>query len=666
MTRAPLYPFSAVVGQEQMRLALLLNAVSPLIGGVLIRGEKGTAKSTVARALAALLPEQPVVVGCPFGCAPPELCGEHASAQQRGEALSLTSRPVPVVELPSNATEDRLAGTLDLSAALQEGKKRFEPGLLAAANRGILYVDEVNLLSDHLVDLLLDAAAMGVHTVEREGVSFQHPARFLLIGTMNPEEGELRPQLLDRFGLCVEVRGLASVEERVEVMRRRAAFEADPVGFAAQWATEEQRLRDQIMRAHTLLPHVQVEETLLRLIATIALELGVDGHRADLVVLRTARALAAYEGRLAVTPADVRRAAELALPHRLRRRPFEEPREHAERLQEMLERHCPTGSVPPPDEHVPGPLPDPPLPPAERSRREGRDDQPPAPPSLPPTSAPPDRPATIGSPLALPDLPLVRDRQPRASAGRREQSLTSEARGRVVRAAFPHQPTDDLALAATIRAAAAHPPAPGAALAVSVEPEDLRQNVRQRKVGAEILFVVDASGSMGAQRRMEAAKGAVLTLLTEAYQRRDRVGMVVFRGQGAELLLPFTASVEVAHRQLRALPTGGRTPLAAGIAQALQLVQQPHPRAKRAYRVVVLITDGRANVPLADGSPVEDALHLARQLGESGVTTLVLDPESGFPSFGLARQLAEAARATYVRLADLSAEAIAARVRQLC
>jgi Mg-chelatase subunit ChlI len=323
---APSYPFTALVGQEDMRLALILNVINPGLSGVLIRGEKGTAKSTAVRALAEILPEIQVVAGCPFQCDPAgdEFCPICAAGREAGEELIAEPRRVRVVELPVGATEDRVLGTLDLEGALTEGTKRFEPGLLAAAHRGILYVDEVNLLEDHLVDVLLDAAAMGVNTVEREGVSFVHPARFTLVGTMNPEEGELRPQLLDRFGLCAQVKGLDEPDRRREVVRRRLDFEADPVGFTAGWRAESESLARKIEAARAGLGRVQLSEAALDRAVDLALRVGVDGHRGDLTLVKAALTLAAFEGRDAASEDDLMRAARLALPHRVRRRPFQD------------------------------------------------------------------------------------------------------------------------------------------------------------------------------------------------------------------------------------------------------------------------------------------------------------------------------------------------------
>jgi magnesium chelatase subunit I len=321
------YPFVAIVGQERLKRSLILNVVNPALSGVLIRGEKGTAKSTAVRALADLLPEIAVVDGDPFQSDPDDpktMAPEVRARFEAGETLPVRRRKVRVVELPISATEDRVVGTLDLERALREGVKKVEPGLLASANRGILYVDEVNLLDDHVVDVLLDSAAMGVNTIEREGISFSHPARFTLVGTMNPEEGDLRPQLLDRFGLCVHVEGLNTPEQRVEVVKRRAAFEADPEGFVGQWAAETKKMRAAVAQAIALCPSVRAVDAILLNIAERSLKLGVDGHRSDIVMLKAAKAIAAWAGRDEVIPADVEEAAELALAHRMRRRPFED------------------------------------------------------------------------------------------------------------------------------------------------------------------------------------------------------------------------------------------------------------------------------------------------------------------------------------------------------
>ena len=335
-----IYPFTAIVGQQRMRRALILNAVDPRIGGVLIRGERGTAKSTAARALAALLPNVKVVGGCRFGCDPENSitwCTECRERNAQGEELPSVLIPTPFVNLPVSATEDRVVGTLDIEKAIQKGERHFEPGVLAAANRGLLYIDEVNLLDDHVVDILLDSAAMGVNIVEREGISFSHPARFILVGTMNPEEGDLRPQLLDRFALSVEIYGIRDARERVQIMERNLEFEATPDTFRNQWLPKEQELSEQIANARKLLEQVQHTSRDLLSIAALTASLNVEGHRSDLVILKTARAQAAFDDRTAITDRDIALAAELALPHRLKRGPFQQTEMGMEELQERIE-----------------------------------------------------------------------------------------------------------------------------------------------------------------------------------------------------------------------------------------------------------------------------------------------------------------------------------------
>jgi Mg-chelatase subunit ChlI len=336
----PIYPFTAIVGQERMRRALVLNAVDPRIGGVLIRGERGTAKSTAARALAALLPRVAVVADCRFGCDPDRpttWCTECRERVDRGEALPVQLRTTAFVNLPVSATEDRVVGTLDIERAIQKGERHFEPGVLAAANRGLLYIDEVNLLDDHVVDILLDSAAMGMNIVEREGISFAHPARFILVGTMNPEEGDLRPQLLDRFALSVEIRGIHNARERVLIMERNLAFESNAENFRQQFMPQEEELSHQIEQARTLVDQVTYSSCDMLSIAALSADMNVDGHRSDLVILKTARAHAAFEGRRAITDRDIALAAELALPHRIKRGPFHQAEMSMEDLQERIE-----------------------------------------------------------------------------------------------------------------------------------------------------------------------------------------------------------------------------------------------------------------------------------------------------------------------------------------
>jgi magnesium chelatase subunit D len=356
MPMRTLYPFTAIVGQARLKKALVLNAINPALGGVLVRGHKGTAKSTAARGLAGLLPEIEVVEGCAFHChptAPIGACAACSNAGRDDHGRRVVRRPMAFVDLPLGATEDRLIGTLNLEDAIQQGRRRFEPGLLAEAHRGILYVDEVNLLEDHLVDVLLDAAAMGTNVVEREGVSVAHPSRFILIGTMNPEEGELRPQFLDRFALCVDVEGIDAPAERAEVIRRRLRFEADPEGFRDAWDEAERALAGEIARAQASLPEVTCPDSLLERVACLTVELGVHGHRADLALVKTACTLAADHGRTEVAPDDIREAAELVLPHRMRRTPFQEPQLASDELERSFDRHFNPPTPPPPQSAPP-------------------------------------------------------------------------------------------------------------------------------------------------------------------------------------------------------------------------------------------------------------------------------------------------------------------------
>ncbi|MEU2557788.1 putative cobaltochelatase [Streptomyces longispororuber] len=672
------YPFTALVGQDDLRLALLLNAVSPAVGGVLVRGEKGTAKSTAVRALSALLPEVDVVAGCRFSCAPG--APDPGCPDGPHEPGTGTTRAARMVELPVGASEDRLVGSLDIERALAEGVKAFEPGLLADAHRGILYVDEVNLLHDHLVDLLLDAAAMGASYVEREGVSVRHAARFLLVGTMNPEEGELRPQLLDRFGLTVEVAASREPDQRVEVVRRRLAYDDDPEGFAGRWAGEEAAVRDRVVAARALLPRVRLDDGALRQIAATCAAFEVDGMRADIVMARTATALAAWAGREDVLAEDVRQAALLALPHRRRRNPFDAPGLDEDKLDETLEEFAAD---------------DPGTGPGEGDGDGGDDDQGPdgdgggGGGGVPPQAPPPDTDASAGSstPPAGGEAPEggrpqgapageqqpVRAAEPfrtkvlsvpglgDGAAGRRSRARTEH--GRTTGARRPRGTLTKLHLAATVQAAAPHQRVRGrSGPGLVVRRDDLRQAVREGREGNLVLFVVDASGSMAARQRMGAVKGAVLSLLLDAYQRRDKVGLVTFRGAAAEVALPPTSSVDAAAARLESLPTGGRTPLAAGLLTAHEVLRIERLRDPARRPLVVVVTDGRAT---GGPEPVALAGRAARLFAADGVASVVVDCETGFVRLGLAARLAGELGGTAVTLDELRAESIAGLVREV-
>ncbi|MFD7438599.1 putative cobaltochelatase [Streptomyces sp. NPDC059861] len=660
------FPFTAVVGQDDLRLALLLNAVSPAVGGVLVRGEKGTAKSTAVRALSALLSEVAVVPGCRFSCdpaAPDPACPDGPHEPGAG-----AHRPARIVELPVGASEDRLVGALDIERALAEGVKAFEPGLLAAAHRGILYVDEVNLLHDHLVDLLLDAAAMGASYVEREGVSVRHAARFLLVGTMNPEEGELRPQLLDRFGLTVEVAASREPGQRVEVVRRRLAYDADPAGFTGRWAAEETAVRARIAAARELLPSVRLGDGALRQIAATCAAFEVDGMRADIVMARTATALAAWAGRTDVLAEDVRQAALLALPHRRRRNPFDAPGLDEDKLDETLEEFADSSGNDgndgdeDPDPDGPGGGPD------------GGGGQPDVGPRGDDGGARPEESAEgEPAPAGAGEQSAVRAAEPfrtkvlsvpgigEGAAGRRSRARTEH--GRTTGARRPQGALTKLHLAATVQAAAPHQRARGrSGRGLVVRRDDLRQATREGREGNLVLFVVDASGSMAARQRMSAVKGAVLSLLLDAYQRRDKVGLVTFRGAGADVALPPTSSVDAAAVRLESLPTGGRTPLAAGLLKAHDVLRVERLRDPARRALLVVVTDGRAT---GGPEPVANAGRAARLFGADGVASVVVDCESGPVRLGLAGQLAGELGGTAVTLDELRADSIAGLVRDV-
>jgi magnesium chelatase subunit D len=633
------YPFSAIVGQDDLKLALLVNAVSPEVGGVLVRGEKGTAKSTAVRALARLLPRIEVVAGCPYSCDPVDINPE-CPAGPHPVGAPVETRPVRLVELPVGASTDRFAGTLDIEKALSQGKKAFEPGLLAAAHRGILYVDEVNLLSDHLVDLLLDVAAMGVNHVEREGVSVRHPSRFILVGTMNPEEGELRPQLLDRFGVTVEVMGNPDPTDRVEVIRRRLRYETDPEEFYGEWSDEDGKLAVSVESARRRLSGVGLDEEILFGISTLCADLGVDGLRGDLVTAKTARALAAWDARDEVELDDVKRAALLALSHRRRRGPFEQPGIDPEEIENALPEDRPD----PPDD------PDGGAPSSGESRNDGerssgtRNDEPSE--------------ARTGtgerSHMASEPFEPVRLEAPEKGKGGplgRRSRIIGEA-GLPVGDRENGENSGDFALAATVRAAAPHQRARGrAGPGLEVRSGDLRQNLREGREGNLILFLVDASGSMAARKRMSAVKGAVLSLLNDAYQRRDKVALISFRGESARILLPPTSSVELAASRLQDLPTGGRTPLAAGFEKAAEVLERENLRDRERRPLLVLLTDGRATAG-------PDPMAAATRINALGATSFVVDTEEGYVRLGMAGELAGVMGARCLCLEELRTDSL--------
>ncbi|WP_193612759.1 VWA domain-containing protein [Nocardioides lijunqiniae] len=684
------YPFSAVVGSDGpdgpggtdgldgMALALVLTTISPEVGGVLVRGEKGTAKSTIVRALAAVLPPIDVVAGDRFSTDPRE---RHVASPDGpfGPDAATETRPVRLVELPVGATEDRVLGSLHLERALSEGKAEYEPGLLARAHRGILYVDEVNLLHDHLVDLLLDAAAMGRSTVERDGVSVEHAARFVLVGTMNPEEGELRPQLLDRFGLTVEVAAPRDPQTRVEVVRRRMAYDADPDAFVAAYAEREAALTARIQRAQELVGRVVLSDAALLKIAEVCAAFEVDGMRGDLVTARTAIAHAAWHERTSVTREDIRAAARLSLPHRRRRNPFDAPGLD----EELLDRVLGDDELPPEPPEGGGGGDDDTGDTGDGAGDDGRAEDPDGgdgdgdegfeTDAGAPSSTHDEAPSSThedasGAGGAAPGTPVAAGTpyRPRlftvsgtgaGAAGKRSRAITES--GRRVGARRSDGAGGSIHLSETVRAAAPHQVARGRVDGpLRFRGADLRVAVREGREANLVLFCVDASGSMAARKRMEQVKTAILSLLLDAYRRRDKVGLVTFRGAGAELALPPTRSVDIAATRLQDLGAGGRTPLAEGLLEADRVLRVERVRDPHLRPLLVVVTDGRAT----QGA---DAVARSRQVAAHLATTVdsvVVDCETGSFRMGLAARLAESLGAEHVPVAEVSAPGLAAIV----
>ena len=640
------FPFSAIVGQQKMRLALILNAIDPSIGGVLICGRRGTGKSTAVRALTSLLPPIIGIADCPYFCdpaAPQSMCGGCQARYEHKETFPKAQHPVHLVTLPLNASEDRVAGSFDLATALASGVYHFAPGLLAAVNRGLLYVDEINLLNDHIVDLLLDAAALGVNRVERDNISMAHPARFVLIGTMNPEEGALRPQLLDRIGLYVEAEDLRDPGDRALVVERRLAYDASPAGFIAQWADAEQALHERIKRAQQLLPSVRVSPYLRQAIALLVdRQLHAEGHRGDLVVLRTARALAAWENRTEVERSDIEQAIGLALPHRARAGTAS-----VQKLTQTLDQLPTTATdvdIPEEiatidddidldkrgDEHEGA---------AGLTRRlRGEQD--------------------IVQVQAL--VNVARDRFVRHEAGRRFLSLTTRKSGRFTRSRQA-RPVTDIAFAATIRAAAPYQRVRGRSNSSKLElrPEDLRQKVRERKARSLLILVIDGSDSVMARQLMPKTKRVLLALLQNAYEKRDRVAMLVFRFAQGRVVLPPTRNFTRARRSVEELYIGGCTPLATGLLEGLRLAETERLRDPTTKPILIVLTDGLANIDLSGNmrrdTPRRDALNVAQEIATRQVSTVMIDTnpyatvtnEAGEKVPSPARELAQALAADY-------------------
>ncbi len=605
------FPFSAIVGQEKAKLALLCVAVNPLIGGVLLKGDKGTGKSTLVRALANVLPEIEVVADCPFNCNPRnplEMCDGCYERYERGEELPVAKKRMRVVDLPLSVTIDRLVGTVDVERFLKEGKKALQPGILAEANRNVLYIDEVNLLDDYIADSLLDAAAMGWNTIEREGISFRHPSRFILVGSMNPEEGELRPQILDRFGLCVEVSASMDPEERIEIAKRVEEFHRDPIGFYKEYEDEERRLTKKIVKARELLPKVEVGEDLLKLLAETVINLGIKTNRAEITTIKTAKAIAALNGRRKVSLDDLERAMELSLPHRLRDRPFQKP-----------------------------PQMRPPRPKQERDGQEDEHEQ------EGKNEAREDRSGRMGGSArnggvggsdqnfssSEVDLPRIENGSldgHKFSGYRSSKDVTVTVvnfpRGVPVSyVRLPNGEVKDVDLYSSVVWAVLNGKKPP----IKLDLEDIRVRVRKTKAPTLWVLLLDSSGSMAVKRRISIAKGVAEELVKKGYIKKSKMALIVAKGRQAELFVPPTRNYLKVLEGIEGVPTGGRTPLSSALYDLLLLAEREGMRDRFLKVRAFLITDGKANVPLFGNRIKDEITELARMLRKKNVDLMVYD-----------------------------------------
>ncbi|MDN3548216.1 magnesium chelatase subunit D family protein [Mucilaginibacter aquaedulcis] len=644
------YPFTAIVGQEKLKKALLLCAINPGIGGVLIQGDKGTAKSTAARALADIVPAITKINNCSFGCLPTEPLDFCDACQQQDKQL--IQGQVPFINLPLGATEERVLGNLDLEQVLIEKKKKLQPGLLAAAHQGVLYVDEVNLLADHLVDVLLDVSVTGENVIEREGLSLSHPARFTLIGTMNPEEGYLRPQFLDRFGLMVEVEAPVDIAERTEVVRRRIAFERDQAAFVRQWESAQSGLQNQLIEAKKLLSLVQLNDELLTLISELTTELNVKSLRADIVIYKTAVTIAALNQRTEVSAEDIREAANLALAHRSKKHPFnnapnkqDKPKEQPNHSpDEQTSQQKPTQAPVMGEDSFKNPA-------SSNGNQDlsGKDKQ--------------EQPIAeqvfeASEPLSLPQI-KINNLLPKQSEQNGRRGINTKA----VRGLYTNpeltKNTTDIAVDATVLHALVRNPD-----GLDITIDDLHRKKRNGKSNNLILFVVDASGSMAASKRMEAVKGTVIGLLTDAYQKRDTVGVIAFRGIEAQILLNPTQSVELAEQAMKTLPTGGRTPLPHALQTAIQLLTR-FDQINNYNPVLIILTDGKANVSLPGGGDAwMQTLALADRISKLNIQSVVLNTDLNYLNLNRAKELATSIGGQYLSLSDISKEQLTPIVNQ--
>ena len=613
-----IYPFSAVVGQETAKKALIYNLINPQIGGVLLCGQKGTAKSTLVRSLAGISNKK-------------------------------------IIELPLNVTEDMLVGSIDFEKAVKNGEKVFSEGILAKADGNILYADEVNLLPDGIISTLICTAAEGENHVEREGISYVHSSSFVLIGTMNPEEGKLRPQFLDRFGLYVNVNGEENLDKRTEIIHRRIEYEKNPILFSQKYEKQTLEIAEKIKQAKEILPKIKADENIRRLASQYALTAGCQGNRCEIILIQTAKSIASWDNREYITAEDLKNAAFYVLPHR--------KNEYSESNQENSQKQNSNSS----DENKgrdaskettnnDNEMPD--L--EENEGNDGETFEIPAPEESTKSSA--EEQTVTGDIFsvisAIPELP--RDRVFREGSGRRAKTKSGSNKGRYAAyTSLLSKKSRDLAIDATLRAAAPYQKYRDHSMsAVSLTKSDLRYKIRESHVGATIVFAVDASGSMGAKKRMKVTKETIISMLMDSYQKRDKIGLVAFKGKDAEALLEITNSVELAQKQLQNMSTGGKTPLAAGLFKSWQILKAAKLKDSEILPMLVLVTDGRANFPLLTDDPVEDALKVAESIRNEGIHAVVIDTEKEFISLHIAKQIADKMGADYYKVDELHKEGL--------
>lgn len=619
------FPFAAICGMEKAKEAILLTLVNPFAGGLLLSGEKGSGKSTLVR-----------------------------SARELVDA--------PWVEIPISVTEDRLFGSIDAEEAIRSGHKKLLPGLIDEADKGIIYMDDVNLLRDDLLSAVLNIREAGGYRLERDGLSEERKTTFTVLAVMNPDSGTLSASSLDRFGLFAEADPSCDEQARQEIIRRVLAFEKDGIAFRAQWQEETEALKKKVEEARNALGSVEVSDAMVQLAAVYTLKAHVAGHRADIYLIEAARAEAALAGRKYVLPKDLEKAAEFVLPHRMRKAEEQQPPEDMKPEQQEEENRPPEKEPEQPstseNEFSHPPEAQPPqmdTEDADDSNHEQNEDN--AQMSNPRGQSR-ERIDDADLHVNLPPMWIEpsKDRKPKKGSGKRSLTMTDLMQGRYVRAEIPRAKTSDIAFDATLRAAAPYQRArPSNGCAVVIRKEDLRSKVREKRTGNIFLFVVDASGSMGARERMKTVKGVIFKILLDAYQKRDRVGMVAFRKKQAEVLLPVTRSVDFAQKKLASMPTGGKTPLAKGLLKAEDVLDMLYRQDANQDPVVILITDGRATSPLNKGTnPVTDAMEEAKRIGRRHIPVAVIDTESGFIKLGLAKKLAKAMGASYFQVDKIS------------